>query len=57
MFLDHKGSTTGKASSLGSKHLRCDRRVEQQKYECETIGSYGGITKSEPWKGEEMGKV
>lgn len=56
MFLDHKGLTTGKASCLGGKLLHCGRRVEQQNYWCETIGSHGGQEKSESWKGGANGE-
>lgn len=60
MFLDHRGLTTGKASSLGSKLLHCDRRVEQQNYGCETIGSLGeggSQKKVNHEKGEIMGRM
>lgn len=56
-LLDHKGLTTGKASSLGSKLLHSGRRVEQQNYEQETISSHGGHQKVNREKGEKMKKV
>lgn len=56
MFLDHRGLTTGKASSLGGKLLHCGRRVEQQNYECETIGSHGDHKKVNREKGGGNGE-
>lgn len=56
MFLDHRGLTTRKASSLGGKLLHCSRRVKTQQLR-NHWQSWGGHKKVSREKGEEMAKV